>query len=83
MLYIYCIYNKNKIKFTAYKLQVIVQNSLINNHLAFAKNFTSLSFAYCSLNVFTEDLPCSSDFAKGKVFNCGIVFNDGIVKVIK
>ena len=37
LCYIYNIYNKNKIKFTAYKLQVIVQNSLINNHLAFAK----------------------------------------------
>ena len=36
--HVYIIYNKNKIKFTEYKLQPVVQITLINTHLALIKN---------------------------------------------
>lgn len=35
--HVYIIYNKNKIKFTEYKLQPVVQITLINTHLALIK----------------------------------------------
>lgn len=35
--HVYIIYNKNKIKFTEYKLQPVVQITLINTHLTLIK----------------------------------------------